>query len=93
MNSELQQYDQEIGALKREMASLESQINQKNTELTKLSGQLDQAAPSARRAARANKVALMVDEIVAKGSAEPDRRHCGSDDEGASLHGTQERLG
>lgn len=66
VNGDLQQYDQEIGALKREMASLESQINQKNTELTKLSGQLDQAAPSARRAARANKVALMVDEIVAK---------------------------
>lgn len=66
VNGELQQYDQEIGALKREMAALESQINQKNTELTKLSGQLDQAAPSARRAARANKVALMVDEIVAK---------------------------
>ncbi|MDP0927912.1 DNA sulfur modification protein DndD [Paracoccus onubensis] len=66
VNGEIQQYDQEIGALKREMASLETQINQKNTELTKLSGQLDQAAPSARRAARANKVALMVDEIVAK---------------------------
>ena len=66
VNTDLQQYDQEIGALKREMASLESQINQKNTELAKLSGQLDQAAPSARRAARANKVALMVDEIVAK---------------------------
>lgn len=66
VNGELQQYDQEIGALKREMASLETQINQKNTELTKLSGQLDQAAPSARRAARANKVALMVDEIVTK---------------------------
>lgn len=66
VNGELQQYDQEIGALKREMSSLESQINQKNTDLTKLSGQLDQAAPSARRAARANKVALMVDEIVAK---------------------------
>lgn len=66
VNGELQQYDQEIGALKREMASLESQINQKNTELAKLSGQLNQAAPSARRAARANKVALMVDEIVSK---------------------------
>jgi len=66
VNGELQQYDQEIGALKREIASLETQINQKNAELTKLSGQLDQAAPSARRAARANKVALMVDEIVAK---------------------------
>jgi len=66
VGSELQRFDQEIGALRREMASLESQIGQKNTDLTKLSGQLDQAAPSARRAARANKVAMMVDQIVAK---------------------------
>lgn len=63
VGSELQRFDQEIGALRREMASLESQIGQKNTDLTKLSGQLDQAAPSARRAARANKVAMMVDQI------------------------------
>jgi DNA sulfur modification protein DndD len=66
VGGEIQQYDQEIGALKRELSSLESQINQRNTELTKLSGQLDQAAPSTRRAVRANKVALMVDEIVTK---------------------------
>ena len=66
INGEIQEYDQEIGALRREMSSLESQISQKNTGLTKLSSQLDQAAPSARRAARANKVALMVDDIVAK---------------------------
>lgn len=66
VGGEIQEYDQEIGALRREMTSLESQINQKNTELTKLSSQLDQAAPSARRAARANKVAQVVDEIVAK---------------------------
>lgn len=63
---EIQQFDQEIGALKREMAALESQINQKNTELTKLAGQWDQAKPSVRRAMRALKVASMVDEIVAK---------------------------
>lgn len=66
VNGEIQEYDQEIGALRREMSSLESQINQKNAGLTKLSSQLDQAAPSARRAARANKVALMVDDIVGK---------------------------
>lgn len=66
VGGELQKYDQEIGALRREVASLESQIGQKNTELTKLSGQLNQAAPAARRAARANKVALMVDQIVAQ---------------------------
>ena len=66
LNGEIQQYDQEIGALKREMTALESQINQKNTELTKLAGQWDQAKPSVRRAMRALKVASMVDEIVAK---------------------------
>jgi DNA sulfur modification protein DndD len=66
INTQIQQYDQEIGALKRAMSSLESQINQKNTELTKLSAQLDQASPSACCAARANRVALVVDEIVAK---------------------------
>ncbi len=63
---EIEGYDQEIGALRREMTSLESQINRKNTELTGLSRQFDQAAPSARRAARADKVAQMVDEIVAQ---------------------------
>lgn len=66
VSGELQRYDQEIGALKREGTFLERQIGQKNTELVKLSGQRGQAAPPARRAARANKVALMVDEIVAR---------------------------
>ncbi len=66
VGGEIQEYDQEIGALRREMTSQESQINQKNAELTRLSSQLNQAAPSARRAARANKVAQLVDEIVAK---------------------------
>src|SRR5690606_28631073 len=53
LNGQIQELDQEVGALKREMASLESQINQKNTELTKLAGQWDQAKPSVRRAMRA----------------------------------------
>lgn len=66
LNGEIQQLDQEIGAIKREMSALESQINQKNTDLTKLAGQWDQAKPSVRRAMRALKVASMVDEIVAK---------------------------
>ncbi|NSX84329.1 DNA sulfur modification protein DndD [Agrobacterium tumefaciens] len=66
LNGEIQQHDQEYGALKREMNVLESQINQKNTELTKLAGQWDQAKPSVRRAMRALKVAAMVDDIVAK---------------------------
>lgn len=66
LNGEIQQLDQEIGALKREMSALESQINSKNTELTKLAGQWDQAKPSVRRAMRALRVASMVDDIVAK---------------------------
>ena len=66
VGDEIQQYDQEIGALKREMSALESRINQKKIDLAKLSAQVDLSRPSARRAARANKVALMVDEIVAK---------------------------
>jgi len=66
LNGEIQALDQEIGALKREVSALEAQINQKNTELTKLSGQWDQAQPSMRRAKRALKVASMVDEIVAR---------------------------
>ena len=66
VGDEIQQYDQEIGALKREMSALESQIKQKKIDLAKLSAQVDLSRPSARRAARANKVALMVDEIVAE---------------------------
>lgn len=62
---QIQELDQEVGALKRELASLESQINAKNTELTKLAGQWDQAKPSVRRAMRALKVSSMVDEVVA----------------------------
>lgn len=66
INGEIGKYEQEIGALNREIASLQDQINQRNAELTKLSGQFDQAIPSARRIDRANKVAQMVDKIVAK---------------------------
>jgi DNA sulfur modification protein DndD len=66
LNGEFRQLDQETGALKRELSVLESQINQKNIELTKLAGQWDKAKPSIRRAMRALKVASMVDEIVAK---------------------------
>ena len=66
ISDEIGEYEQEIGALSREIASLQGQINQKNAELTKLSGQFDQAIPSARRVNRANRVAQMVDKIVAK---------------------------
>jgi len=66
LNGEIQELDQEVGSLKREMTTLASQVSQKNTELTKMAGQWDQAKPSVRRATRAYKVASLVDEIVAK---------------------------
>lgn len=66
LNGQIQELDQEVGALRREMESLDSQVKQKNTELTKLAGQWDQAKPSVRRAMRALKVASLVDDIVAK---------------------------
>ena len=66
LNSEIQELDQEIGALRREISALESWINQKNTELAKFAGSMDQAKPSVRRAARAYKTALMIDDIVAR---------------------------
>ncbi len=66
INSERDKHNQGIGALEREIDSLDSQITQKNTFLTKLYEQLDQAAPSTRRVTQAQRVAQMVDEIVAK---------------------------
>ncbi len=66
LNSEIQELDQELGALRRETVSLEGQINQKNTELTKMAGQWDAAKPAVRRAVRALKVSSMVDEVVTK---------------------------
>ena len=66
LNGEIQDLDQEVGALRRETVSLEGQINQKNTELTKMAGQWDAAKPAVRRAIRALQVSSMVDEVVAK---------------------------
>ena len=66
LNGEIQELDQEVGALRRETVSLEGQINQKNTELTKMAGQWDAAKPAVRRAIRALKVSSMVDEVVAR---------------------------
>lgn len=66
LNGQIQDLDQEVGALKREMEALDGQIKQKNIELTKLASQWDQARPSVRRATRALKVSSMVDQIVSK---------------------------
>lgn len=64
VNGRIQEVDQELGALKREVSVYEADIVKKNTELSKLSGAWDQAKPSLRRASRALKVATMVDSIV-----------------------------
>ena len=66
VNEKIQKIDQEVGALQREIKVLEEQINQKNKELIRLSNQINQAAPSARRATRADEVAQIVDDIVVK---------------------------
>lgn len=66
LNEEIQKLDQEVGALRRETGSLESQIHQKNTELTKMAGQWKDAKPAVRRAMRALKVSSMVDDVVVR---------------------------
>ena len=66
LHDQIQELNQETGALKRERDSLESQVNTKNTKLAQLSSELDQAKPSMRRATRAHLVAGVVDEIVKK---------------------------
>ena len=66
LNDQIEKQDRDAGSLEREIGVLESQISQKNKELTKLSGQQDQAKPSVRRATRARKVADMVDMIVTR---------------------------
>jgi len=66
VNARLSEVDQELGALRREIVVYDSDISKKNAELSKLSGQWDQAKPSLRRASRALKVASMVDSIVAQ---------------------------
>lgn len=63
-NKVIEDFDQQIGALKREIESLGGLIDNINADLAKISGQVDQAAPSVRRTARAARVAHMVDEIV-----------------------------
>ncbi len=66
LNTEIQELDQKMGALRRDIASLESQINHKNTELSRMAGQWDAAKPATRRAQRALQVSSMVDEVVTK---------------------------
>jgi DNA sulfur modification protein DndD len=50
--------------LRNEVASLESQLQTKNTGIAKLGSQLDQAQPSMRKATKADFVAVAIDEIV-----------------------------
>lgn len=64
INARIQELDQELGALRREVSVLEADISKKNTELARLSGQWDQAKPSLRRASRALKVATMLDDVI-----------------------------
>ena len=66
LNAEIDKMSQENGALGNEVKSIAGQIHQKSMELTKLTGQMDQAKPSVRRAKHAEGVASLIDDIVAK---------------------------
>jgi DNA sulfur modification protein DndD len=66
VNGEISKYDHDIGGIERELSALDSQINSKNVELARSTSQVGQALPSTRRAACADGVALMVDQIVEK---------------------------
>ncbi|WP_434733557.1 DNA sulfur modification protein DndD [Rhizobium sp. YTUHZ044] len=66
VNGRLQELDQEIGALRREIGVTDAEITKRNTELARLSGQWDQAKPNLRRASRALTAASMIDAIVSK---------------------------
>lgn len=56
----------EAGGLKRELDGLAGQIGSKRQELARLAESRDAAAPAVRRAARADKVAAMIDGIIAE---------------------------
>ncbi|HJX18509.1 MAG TPA: hypothetical protein VJ437_09965 [Acidiferrobacterales bacterium] len=56
----------EVGGLKRELDGLGGQIGAKRQELARLAESRDAAAPAVRRAARADKAAAMIDDIIAE---------------------------
>lgn len=56
----------EVGGHKRELDGLGGQIGAKRQELARLAENRDAAAPAVRRAARADKVATMIDDIIAE---------------------------
>lgn len=64
LNSEIDAANREIGARKKELDGIEAQLDEKNKTIARLGNQLDQAQPSLRRAARADQVALAIDDIV-----------------------------
>jgi DNA sulfur modification protein DndD len=56
----------EIGGHKRELEGLGGQLTAKRQELARLAESRDAAAPAVRRAAAADKVAMMIDAIIAE---------------------------
>lgn len=66
LNDQIKDMDQDAGALKNEIAVLETQIHQKDMEYNRMSNQRREAAPSVRRADRAKKVIEVIKEIVKK---------------------------
>lgn len=66
LNVEIDTANREIGALKNEVNGLSAQVETKNKDIARIGAQMDQAQPALRRATRADKMAALIDEIVAE---------------------------
>lgn len=64
VNVQVEGYNREIGFVRNEITGLTSQLGTKNQEIARLGAQLDLAQPALRRATRAEKVAVLIDELV-----------------------------
>jgi len=66
LNAEIDAANREIGALKNEVSGLSAQVETKNKDIARIGAQMDQAQPALRRATRADRMAALIDEIVAE---------------------------
>ena len=64
VNGRIQELDQKLGGIKREIIGLEGQVQHLDVLLAQLVAKKDQAKPSVRRANRARVVAGLIDEVV-----------------------------
>lgn len=63
-NSELEKVNRDLGALKAKETALAGRLDTLNKDIARATAQADQRQPEVRRAARAQMVAAMIDELV-----------------------------